>query len=170
MSFNFSHFRQILSSTLKATQQRGFNLQQFLPLGGIKSSQNIHTTTQSNGQQSEHWLRKMDQALMNNNGFMKKKPKRISKMFGRPQIRGVVTRLFVKKPMKPNSANRKCAKVRLSNGKTIVAHIPGEGHTLQEHCNDISLVFANSGERSQKKKLFIKILRLLDFSFGFASE
>jgi len=50
-----------------------------------------------------------------------------------PFKRGVCTRVTTKTPRKPNSAIRKIARVRLSNGMEITAYIPGEGHTLQEH-------------------------------------
>ena len=50
-----------------------------------------------------------------------------------PQKRGVCTRVSTRTPKKPNSALRKFARVRLSNGKEIDAYIPGEGHNLQEH-------------------------------------
>jgi len=50
-----------------------------------------------------------------------------------PQKRGVCTRVGTKTPKKPNSALRKYARVRLSNGREIDAYIPGEGHNLQEH-------------------------------------
>ena len=50
-----------------------------------------------------------------------------------PQKRGVCTRVGTKAPKKPNSALRKYARVRLSNGKEVDAYIPGEGHNLQEH-------------------------------------
>ena len=50
-----------------------------------------------------------------------------------PQKRGVCTRVGTKTPKTPNSALRKYAKVRLSNGKEVDAYIPGEGHNLQEH-------------------------------------
>ena len=50
-----------------------------------------------------------------------------------PQKRGVCVRVATKTPKKPNSALRKYARVRLSNGKEIDAYIPGEGHNLQEH-------------------------------------
>jgi small subunit ribosomal protein S12 len=50
-----------------------------------------------------------------------------------PQKRGVCTRVIADKPKKPNSALRKFAKVRLSNGMECMAYIPGEGHNLQEH-------------------------------------
>jgi len=62
-----------------------------------------------------------------------KKKKRKTPTFGRPQLKGVVLKTLIKKPKKPNSANRKCVRVRLSNGKECTAYIPGEGHNLQEH-------------------------------------
>lgn len=72
-----------------------------------------------------------------------KQSRRTSKMFkastktpafgGCPQKRGVCLRVFTRTPKKPNSALRKVAKVRLSNGLDVTAYIPGEGHNLQEH-------------------------------------
>lgn len=50
-----------------------------------------------------------------------------------PQRRGVCTRVYTTTPKKPNSALRKVARVRLTNGHEIWAYIPGEGHNLQEH-------------------------------------
>lgn len=50
-----------------------------------------------------------------------------------PQMRGVCTRVGTKTPKKPNSALRKYARVRLSNGREVDTYIPGEGHNLQEH-------------------------------------
>ena len=50
-----------------------------------------------------------------------------------PQKRGVFTRVYTTTPKKPNSALRKVARVRLSNGFEVAAYIPGEGHNLQEH-------------------------------------
>jgi small subunit ribosomal protein S12 len=52
---------------------------------------------------------------------------------GSPQKRGVCTRVTTQTPKKPNSALRKIARVRLSNGMEVTAYIPGEGHNLQEH-------------------------------------
>ncbi len=52
---------------------------------------------------------------------------------GAPFKRGVCTKVYTMTPKKPNSALRKVAKVRLSNGSEIIAYIPGEGHNLQEH-------------------------------------
>ena len=52
---------------------------------------------------------------------------------GAPQKRGVCTRVYTTTPKKPNSALRKVAKVRLTNGFEIISYIGGEGHNLQEH-------------------------------------
>ena len=63
------------------------------------------------------------------------KPKRnkVPAMTECPQKRGVCTRVYTTTPKKPNSALRKVAKVRLTNGHEVVSYIPGEGHNLQEH-------------------------------------
>lgn len=50
---------------------------------------------------------------------------------GNPFLKGVILKTLIKKPKKPNSANRKCVLVRLSNGKEMVAYVPGIGHNLQ---------------------------------------
>ncbi len=52
---------------------------------------------------------------------------------GAPQRRGVCTRVYTATPKKPNSAMRKVAKVRLTNGYEVISYIPGESHNLQEH-------------------------------------
>ena len=54
-------------------------------------------------------------------------------MQGSPQRRGVCTRVYTTTPKKPNSALRKVAKIRLTNGFEVIGYIPGEGHNLQEH-------------------------------------
>ena len=58
-----------------------------------------------------------------------------------PQRRGVCTRVYTTTPKKPNSAMRKVARVRLTNGNEVNAYIPGEGHNLQEH----SMVLVRGG-------------------------
>jgi small subunit ribosomal protein S12 len=50
-----------------------------------------------------------------------------------PQVKGVCLKVYTTTPKKPNSAIRKVARVRLSNGSEVIAYIPGEGHNLQEH-------------------------------------
>lgn len=59
--------------------------------------------------------------------------KRETRDYNSPQKRGVCTRVTTMTPKKPNSALRKYARVRLSNGTEVTAYIPGIGHTLQEH-------------------------------------
>jgi len=60
---------------------------------------------------------------------------------GCPQKRGVCTRVYTTTPKKPNSALRKVARVRLTNGIEVTAYVPGEGHNLQEH----SIVLVRGG-------------------------
>ena len=55
------------------------------------------------------------------------------KRIAAPQRRGVCTRVYTTTPKKPNSALRKVARVRLTNGMEVISYIPGEGHNLQEH-------------------------------------
>lgn len=59
-----------------------------------------------------------------------------------PQRRGVCTRVYTVTPKKPNSALRKVARVKLTNGREVTAYIPGEGHNLQEH----SVVLVRGGK------------------------
>ena len=61
------------------------------------------------------------------------KRNKVPALQGSPQKRGVCTRVYTTTPKKPNSALRKVAKVRLTNGYEVVSYIPGEGHNLQEH-------------------------------------
>ena len=61
------------------------------------------------------------------------KRKRTELPKGSPFKRGVCLKVYTTTPKKPNSALRKVAKVRLSNGSEVIAYIPGEGHNLQEH-------------------------------------
>ena len=81
------------------------------------------------------------------NQLIRKGRKRVSKkskspdLSGCPQKRGVCLQVMTRTPKKPNSALRKVAKVRLSNGREITAYVPGEGHNLQEH----SIVLVRGG-------------------------
>ncbi|MBR1480182.1 MAG: 30S ribosomal protein S12 [Alphaproteobacteria bacterium] len=58
---------------------------------------------------------------------------KVPAMEGCPQKRGVCSRVFTTTPKKPNSAMRKVARIRLTNGFEVTGYIPGEGHSLQEH-------------------------------------
>ncbi|MFA5995815.1 MAG: 30S ribosomal protein S12 [Patescibacteria group bacterium] len=70
-------------------------------------------------------------ALLTNFNALKRRRKAMAK--GNPLKRGVCTKVTTTTPKKPNSALRKIARVRLSNGMEVTAYIPGEGHNLQEH-------------------------------------
>ena len=61
------------------------------------------------------------------------KKNKVPALEGNPQKRGVCTRVYTTTPKKPNSALRKVARIRLSNGFEVTGYIPGEGHNLQEH-------------------------------------
>lgn len=63
----------------------------------------------------------------------KKKKNKTPALEGCPQKRGICTRLYVVNPKKPNSANRKVARVRLTNDLEVSVYIPGKSHNLQEH-------------------------------------
>ena len=74
---------------------------------------------------------------------------------GAPQKRGVCTRVYTTTPRKPNSALRKVARVRLTNGMDIGAYIPGEGHNLQEH----SVVLVRGGGVKDLPGMRYKVIR-----------
>ncbi|XP_056397043.1 28S ribosomal protein S12, mitochondrial [Hyla sarda] len=74
---------------------------------------------------------------------------------GNPQLKGVVLKTMIRKPKKPNSANRKCARIRLSNGKEVVCFIPGEGHNLQEH----NIVLVEGGRTQDLPGVKLKVVR-----------
>ena len=74
---------------------------------------------------------------------------------GSPQKRGVCLNVRTTTPKKPNSALRKIARVRLSNGKEVTAYIPGEGHNLQEH----SIVLVRGGRVRDLPGVRYKVVR-----------
>lgn len=74
---------------------------------------------------------------------------------GCPQKRGVCTRVYTTTPKKPNSALRKVARVRLTNGLEVTAYIPGEGHNLMEH----SVVLIRGGRVKDLPSVRYHILR-----------
>lgn len=81
----------------------------------------------------------MQSRSMTLNQAMRRKPKRKLKLSKSPALEGcyqkkaVCTQIFTMKPKKPNSAQRRVARVKLTTGKTVMASIRGEGHNLQEH-------------------------------------
>ena len=74
---------------------------------------------------------------------------------GSPQKRGVCTRVYTTTPKKPNSALRKVARVRLTNGIEVTSYIPGEGHNLQEH----SVVLVRGGRVKDLPGVRYKVIR-----------
>ena len=71
--------------------------------------------------------------LIKNSRSVEKKKSKSRALQNNPQKRGVCTRVYTTTPKKPNSALRKVARLKLSNGKRIEAYIPGEGHNIQEY-------------------------------------
>jgi small subunit ribosomal protein S12 len=71
--------------------------------------------------------------LCHNIRKLKKSVNRVPALEGAPQKKGVCLKVFIRTPKKPNSAQRKVARLRISTKKKISAYIPGEGHTLQEY-------------------------------------
>ena len=89
-------------------------------------------------------------------GRAKKKAKvKTPALAGAPQRRGVCTRVSTTTPRKPNSALRKIARVRLTNGLEVGTYIPGEGHNLQEH----SVVLVRGGRTSDLPGFRYKVIR-----------
>ena len=93
--------------------------------------------------------------------MVRKGRKKVQKRKGRPQLdnagqkRGVCIRVYTTTPRKPNSALRKVARVKLSNGHEITAAIPGEGHNLQEH----SVVLVRGADMRDLGGISFKIIR-----------
>jgi len=83
------------------------------------------------------------------------KRNKVPAMQQNPQKRGVCTRVYTTTPKKPNSALRKVARVRLTNGMEVGAYIPGEGHNLQEH----SVVLIRGGRVRDLPGFRYKVIR-----------
>ena len=84
-----------------------------------------------------------------------KKRNKVPALESSPQKRGVCTRVYTTTPKKPNSALRKVARVKLTNGQEVSAYIPGEGHNLQEH----SVVLISGGRVKDLPGVRYHILR-----------
>ena len=86
---------------------------------------------------------------------MQLKRKKNADLQGNPQKRGVCTRVYTTTPKKPNSALRKVARVRMTNGREATCYIPGVGHNLQEH----SVVLVRGGRVKDLPGVRYKIIR-----------
>ncbi|KAJ7095969.1 ribosomal protein S12 [Mycena belliarum] len=97
---------------------------------------------------------------LNQSSRQKKSGRRVQKtrsplLFGCPQRKGVCSQVFTATPKKPNSGKRKVARVKLSNGKSCMAYIAGEGHNLQEH----SVVLVRGGRAQDLPGVQYKVVR-----------
>lgn len=92
---------------------------------------------------------------MHKRGPHKKKRKSKNPLDGRPFAKGVILKTVIKKPKKPNSANRKCVIVKLTTGKEMTAYVPGIGHNLQEH----NVVLCRVGKLQDTPGVKIKCIR-----------
>jgi len=93
--------------------------------------------------------------ILKNKRQTKRRTQKVPALQQCPQKKGVCVRIFTKTPKKPNSAIRKVAKVRLSNGFIVIAMIPGEGHNLQEH----SVILLRGGRTKDLPGVKYKIIR-----------
>lgn len=106
---------------------------------------------------------------MHKTGPLKKDRSRRRPLDGNPFMKGVVLKTLIKKPKKPNSANRKCVLVRLSNGKEMTAYVPGIGHNLQvsfkikidNSLQNISFLLYKNWKVTQKLEISTCILNLV---------
>lgn len=84
-----------------------------------------------------------------------KKKKKITILDNSPQKKAICLKVYIVKPKKPNSAERKVAKVKLSNNKVVIGYIPGEGHSLQQH----SVVLVEGGKVKDLPGVRYKFIR-----------
>jgi len=125
-----------------------------LPFGLEGTSKVLHTT--GHASQLQHYAGlTTSQLLKGSRKGGKKRSSHVRALEGNPFKRGICLRVYTTAPKKPNSANRKVAKVQLSNGIPVVAYIPGEGHNLQEH----SMVLVRAGRTKDLPGLRYKIVR-----------
>nr|YP_010952449.1 ribosomal protein S12 [Ancyromonas sigmoides]WMQ52553.1 ribosomal protein S12 [Ancyromonas sigmoides] len=85
----------------------------------------------------------------------RKSKKKTTQSVTAPQRKGTCIKLYIRSPKKPNSADRKVAKVRLSSGKIIIAYIPGEAHSIPEHAT----VLVRGGRTPDLPGVKFKIIR-----------
>ncbi len=91
----------------------------------------------------------------------KKKKSKVPRLGMCPQKKGTVQKVFEQTPKKPNSAKRRCARVKLSSGKLVTCHLPGIGHNLQQH----SVVLVRGGRCQDLIGVRYKPIRgLFDFA------
>ncbi|XP_018329867.1 40S ribosomal protein S12, mitochondrial [Agrilus planipennis] len=107
----------------------------------------------SNSISQERTMASLNQMHRTGPHIKKRNPRR--PLDGNPFMKGVVLKTLIRKPKKPNSANRKCVLVRLTNGKEMFAYVPGIGHNLQEH----NIVLCRVGRLQDTPGVKIKCVR-----------
>lgn len=90
-----------------------------------------------------------------NSNKNREKKNKVPALRGNSQQKGICLKVFTATPKKPNSALRKVARVKLSNGSIVTAHIPGEGHNLQEY----SIVLVRGGRARDLPSVRYKLIR-----------
>ena len=93
--------------------------------------------------------------LIRKKKFKKDKKNKVPGLRRNPQQKGVCSKVFTVTPKKPNSALRKVVRVRLSSGIFVTAHVPGEGHNLQEY----SIVLVRGGRARDLPSVRYKVIR-----------
>nr|XP_002131013.1 uncharacterized protein LOC100182431 [Ciona intestinalis] len=152
--------RTLSQLSVNLPQKSFLNIQKVSKCFNIPSKSGLQTTCENMAmkKQRSNFLtyEEIDRRMMlYGDGHYFKKKKKKSKMDGRPQMKGVVLKVMIKKPKKPNSANRRCCKLRLSNGKEVTAYIPGEGHNLQQH----NVVLVRGGKRQDLIGVHYRVMR-----------
>lgn len=104
----------------------------------------------------------VNQLIHKSQRIIKKIKARSNTLDNCPQRKGVCFKVTTMKPKKPNSAIRKIAKVRLTNGRKVIAYIPGQGHSLQEH----SVVLVKGGRTPDLPGVRYRLIKgKLDFAW-----
>uniref|UniRef100_A0AC34GBR6 Small ribosomal subunit protein uS12m n=1 Tax=Panagrolaimus sp. ES5 TaxID=591445 RepID=A0AC34GBR6_9BILA len=140
------HFRSFVGTALNSAAKAS----SILPLSAASSFRLLHTTT-ANFQ--ENML--LDMHRRGGPPARKARSRDKSKISEYNYLKGIVLKTVIRHPKKPNSGNRKCAIVRLSNGNEVCAYIPGEGHNLQEH----SQVMVKGGRRRDLISVRANVIR-----------
>lgn len=116
----------VLASGTTISPNSLLKISKICPTQGFQVTRKLDTVT------PEQWRQQLYLRRVHDQGPIKPRKRRHA-LDEKPQLRGFVLKTLVKKPKKPNSGNRKCVLVRLTNGKEKVAYIPKIGHNLQEH-------------------------------------
>tara|TARA_B100000029_G_scaffold469710_1_gene507842 strand:- start:1185 stop:1649 length:465 start_codon:yes stop_codon:yes gene_type:complete len=105
----------------------------FLVGSSALSTKRCHIDSDSNFNQKKYFIMPTINQLLRKKRIKQKSRDKVPALEKSPQKRGVCLKVYTTTPKKPNSALRKVARVRLSNGHEVTTYIPGEGHNLQEH-------------------------------------